>query len=101
MENIKVIKKPDITMYPAIRVNKDTKFEYENEHVKQTLKNLRFHSITTIKGDNYKSVYNTTINLKEGDILVYEEENRGYIKPVEEMQTVKEVVKELEYIEEV
>lgn len=101
MENIKVIRKPDITMYPAIRVDKDTKFEYENNNVKQTLEKLIFHSVTMIKTEEYTSIYDTTINLKEGDILVYEAEDRGYIKPVEEMQTVKEVVEELKYIEEV
>ncbi|WP_288910800.1 hypothetical protein [uncultured Thomasclavelia sp.] len=101
MEKIKVIRKPDITMYPAIRVTKDTEFNYNNENVKQTLKNLEFHSKTTIKGENYTSVYDTTIKLKDGDILVFEAEDRGYIKPVEEMATVKETIEELEYIKEV
>lgn len=101
MENIKVIRKPDITLYPAIVVNKDTVFEFENDNVKQTLKKLKFHSVTSIKGDNYKSKYITDINLQEGDILVYEAEDRGYIKPVEEMQKVSEAIEELECIKEV
>lgn len=101
MEKIKVIRKPDITLYPAIVVNKDTVFEFENDNVKQTLKNLKFHSVTNVEGECFKSKYITDINLQEGDILVYEAKDRGYIKPVEEMLEVKEAIEELECIREV
>lgn len=101
MENIKVIRKPDITLYPAIVVNKDTVFDFENDNVKQTLKNLKFHSVTTINGKDYKSEYITDIKLHDGDILVYEAEDRGYIKPVEDMQKVSEAIEELKCIKEV
>jgi hypothetical protein len=92
------IKKPSIDMFAGIRVDKDTTLEYKNENVDQTLKDLVFHSITKIKGDNFESVYDTTIQLKEGDILIFEEEGRGYIKPVEEFVTVKEAIEELNCI---
>ena len=92
------IRKPSIDMYGGIRVEKDTTLEYENEHVKQTLKDLVFHSVTKVKGESYESVYDTTIFLNEGDILVYEEEGRGYIKPVEEFVTVNEAIEELSCI---
>lgn len=94
------IKKPSIDLYPGIRVDKDTVLEYKNEHVEQELKNLVFHSITKVKGENFESVYDTTIHLQEGDILVYEEEGRGYIKPVESFVTVTEAIEELRCIEE-
>ena len=38
------------------------------------------------------------IQLSEGDILIFEEEGRGYIKPVEEFVTVKEAIEELNCI---
>ena len=76
-------------MLAGIRVDKDTVLNYENDNVEQTLKDLVFHSITKVKGDNFESVYNTTIQLSEGDVLIFEEEGRGYIKPVEEFVTVK------------
>ena len=94
------IRKPSIDMYAGIKVAKDTEFEYKNENVEQTLKDLVFHSITKVKGDNFESVYNTTITLNEGDVLVFEEEGRGYIKPVEEFVTVKEAIEELEHIKD-
>ena len=96
----KFIRKPSIDMYGGIVVDKDTTLEYKNENVDQTLKDLVFRSVTTVKGENYTSTYDTTINLKEGDILVFEEEGRGYIKPVEEFVTVKEAIEELEHIKD-
>ena len=94
------IRKPDINLYPGIRVTKDTELEYKNENVKQTLKNFVFHSVTKVKGEGYKSTYNTTIQLKEGDILIFEEEGRGYVKPVENFVTIQEAIDDLENIKD-
>ena len=89
------IRKPSIDLYPGIRVEKDTVLAYKNKSVKQKIENLTLHSVTTVKGDGYKSKYDTTVKLKEGDILIYEEEGRGYIKPVEEFVTIEEAIKDL------
>ena len=94
------IRKPSIDLYPGIQVTKDSVLEYKNENVKQTLKGLVFHSVTKVKGEGYRSKYDTTINLKEGDILIFEEEGRGYIKPVEEFVTIQEAIDELENIKD-
>ena len=92
------IRKPSLDMLAGIKVDKDTVLEYKNDNVDQTLKELVLHSITKVKGDNFESVYDTTIQLSDGDILIFEEEGRGYIKPVEEFATVKEAIKELNCI---
>ena len=94
------IRKPSIDLYPGIKVARDTVFEYENESVKQRLENLEFHSVMKVKGDGYESVYDTTIHLKEGDILVFEEVGRGYIKPVEEFVTIAEAIDDLTNIKD-
>ena len=94
------IRKPSIDMLAGIRVTKETEFEYENDSVTQSLKNLVLQSVTTVKGENYESTYITTIQLKEGDILIFEEEGRGYIKPVEDFVTVQEAIEELECIKD-
>lgn len=94
------IRKPSIDMLAGITVDKDTELEYKNDNVEQTLKDLVFHSITTVKGDNFTSTYDTTINLKDGDVLIFEEEGRGYVKPVEEFMTVKQAIEELENIKD-
>jgi hypothetical protein len=94
----KFIRKPSIDMYAGIKVDKDTKLEYKNDNVEQTIENLVFHSITKVVGENYESTYDTTIQLNEGDVLILEEEGRGYIKPVAEFVTVAEAIEELGYI---
>lgn len=94
------IRKPSIDMYAGIKVAKDTKLSYKNENVEQTLENLVFHSITKVKGEGYESVYDTTITLKEGDILIFEEEGRGYIKPVEKFVTIAEAIADFENIKD-
>ena len=93
------IRKPSIDMYPGIRVDKDTEFEYKNEKVEQTLKDFVLHSVTKVTGDDYESTYDTTIRLKEGDILVFEEDGRGYIKPVEAFVTISEAIEDLANME--
>ena len=89
------IRKPSVDLYPGIIVTKDTVLEYKNENVKQTVKDLVFHSVTKVKGEGYRSKYDTVINLQEGDILIFEEEGRGYIKPVETFVTIEEAVEDL------
>lgn len=94
------IKKPSIDLYPGIRVSKDTVLEYKNENVVQTVKDLVLHSVTKVKGENYKSKYDTTIKLKEGDVLIFEDERRGYIKPVEDFVTIAEAAEDLTNIKD-
>lgn len=93
------IRKPSIDLYPGVKVDKDTVLEYKNENVEQILKDLVLHSVITIKGDGYESTQHTTIYLKEGDVLVFEEEGRGYIKPVEEFVTIAEAIDDLTNIQ--
>ena len=94
------IKKPSIDFYPGIKVDKDTVLEYENKNVKQSLKDLVLHSVTTVEGEGYKSTYDTTLYLNEGDVLIYEDEGRGFIKPVGGFVTVEEAITELECIKD-
>ena len=94
------IKKPSIDLYPGIRVDKDTVLTYKNENVEQKLDNLVFHSVTKVKGENYESLYTTTIYLNEGDILLFEEDGRGYIKPVDSFVSIAEAIDDLTNIKD-
>ena len=47
-----------------------------------------------------KNITDGTYNLKDGDILIFEEEGRGYIKPVETFVTVVEAIEELECLKD-
>lgn len=96
----KFIRRPSVDLYLGIKVTKDTELEYENENVKQTLKELVLHTVTTVKGDKYESVYDTTINLEEGDVLLFEENERGYIVPVDSFVTIAEAIEDYENIKD-
>ena len=97
----KFIFKPSLELIPGIKVSKDTVLNYERENIKQTLKDLVFRSIATQKGENFESTIDTTIYLNEGDILVFEEEGRGYIKPVENsVVTIAEAIDDLTNIKD-
>ena len=89
------IRKPSIDLVAGVKVDKDTTLEFKNDHVNQKLSNLVFRSVTNVNGDGFESTYDTTIHLKEGDVLVFEEEGRGYIKPVEDFVTVADAIDEL------
>ena len=94
------IRKPNIELLSGIRVAKDTKIEFENENVKQTIENLILHTVSSIKGEGYACTTHTTIYLNEGDVLIFEEEGRGYIKPVEGFVTIAEAIEDLTNIKD-
>ena len=95
------IRKPSIDMLCGIRVTKDTEIEFKNEKVSQKIKDLVMESVVLLEGENYKSKYETTIQLNEGDVLIFEEEGRGYIKPVESFVTVAEAIDDLTNIKDI
>lgn len=98
---MKYIMRPSIDLYPGVKVDKDTVLEFHSENVDQTIKDLKLHSVTRVKGDNYEGVYDTTVELNEGDILIFEEDGRGYLKPVEPMVTIEEAIEDLVNLKEV
>ena len=99
MENMNVfVERPNLDMYPGIKVTKATKLEFHAEGVDQTIENLVLHSVSKVKGDGYESTYDTTIYLEEGDVLLFEPESRGYIKPVKPFVSIKEALEDYENI---
>lgn len=92
------VRKPSIDLYPGVKVDKDTVLEYKNENVEQTVENLVLHTVTKAKGTGYESTLDTTIWLEEGDVLVFEEECRGYIKPVDSFVSIQEAIEDFESI---
>lgn len=89
------IRRPNIELLTGIRVAKDTKLEFKNDNVQQTIENLVLHSVTTIKGEGYESTNHTDIYLNEGDVLLFEEDGRGYIKPLESFVPITEAIEDL------
>jgi hypothetical protein len=100
MEFLRLIKKPSLHFFPGIKVTKETELEFKTDSCTQTLKNLVFRCVRSVAGENYEGSYETTIYLQPGDVLIYESDERGYVKPVEEFMTVAEAAAELEAIKD-
>lgn len=92
---------PNADVYYGITVDKNTKVNFENKYVKQKIENLKLYSIVTKETDEFKSVTNLELNLKEGDILLLEEDGRGYFLPVNaKLGTIDEAIEEYQFIKE-
>lgn len=94
------IRRPSIDFFTGVRVTKDTVLEYKSENIEQKIENLILHTVMQIKGEGYESTNHTTIYLNEGDVLLFEEEGRGYIKPVEDFVTIAEAIDDLTNIKD-
>lgn len=98
MEFLKLIRQPNINMVAGIKVTKDTEITFENDNVKQSIKDLVYHGTTKIKGDNFEGANEITVYLKEGDYVVFDGEDRGYIVPAQRLMTVAEAIEELKCV---
>lgn len=95
------IKKPQIDFYEGIKVSKDTELNFKTDNIEQTVKNLQLHTVTRIEGDGYVSTHDTTVFLEEGDVLLFEPDSRGYIKPLDSFVTVEEAIDDLLNIKDI
>ena len=84
------VDQPSLELHKGIQVKKDTELAYKSERVEQFLKDLRLDTILDDEGTNgintYKSKSHITIQLNEGDILLFDEV-RGYYLPENHHQT--------------
>jgi hypothetical protein len=94
------IKCPDVTIYKGFKVDKSSTltFTREDGKLKQELKDLEFIQYETRETEEYTSETKTTIHLKEGMVVLYEDENRGYVVPLERFVTIGEAHEDLECI---
>lgn len=91
---------PDITVYPGIRVTPETNLEYVEEGIHQTVRDMVLHTVTETEGTDYKATHEATVQLHEGDVILWAGEKRGYVKPVERFVLPSEAIAELECIKE-
>ena len=94
----KFILKPDITLYSGVQVDKNTKLEYKNDNVVQSLEDLVLEMTTYTKENNYEARSNLTFHLNEGDILLFDEEV-GYQVPRVPMTTLKDALEDIDAIQ--
>lgn len=93
------VQMPEPNVYYGLRVKKDTKQEFKNEFVKQRIENLVLYTEYTIENDNFKSVVKNELYLHEDDLLLLEEDNRGFFMPKEvKFGSIDEAVEEMNFI---
>lgn len=95
------VPRPTTDCYYGITVTKDTKESFKNDRVKQTIENLTLKSEFKVKNEYFESVTKTKIKLKEGDILLLEEDNRGYFLPKDvAMGSIDEAIEDMMFLKE-
>ena len=93
---------PNCEIYKGFIVDENTELKYENKDktIKQELKNLEFVQYQKTDTPEYSTETKTTIHLKKGMAVLFENEIRGYVVPVNRYSTIKEAIQELEYIKD-
>ncbi len=93
---------PNCEIYKGYVVDDSTILNYENKDktIKQELKNLEFIQTEKKETDKYITETKTTIHLKKGMVVLFENEDRGYVVPVDRYVSIKEARQELEYIKD-
>lgn len=88
--------RPDLTPYEGIVVTKETKLEFKNENVEQKLENLELVTIRSEKEKKYEIESKMTLHLEEGEVLLFEKENRGYFLPAQAIGTIETAITDLQ-----
>lgn len=99
MENY--VLKPDLRPYKGLKVTKDTKLEFKNDKVDQKVENLKLTSKYIFENEKFKSTNLLELNLEEGEVLLLEEENRGYFLPQDVFSTIEEAIADYESLKDI
>ena len=93
------VEQPNIELKIGIKVTDETELLYKNEKVEQVLKNLVLETILDEEGTNgintFRSKSYLTINLNDGDILLFDEK-RGYYMPSYPMSSIEDAISDIE-----
>ena len=94
------VRNPDITVYKGLKVKKDTNIEFKSKNGKQKIKNLIYTRWEKIEAENYTTETKTTVPLKEGQLVLFNGEEQGYVIPLEQFKTLDEAIEDIEAMKE-
>lgn len=102
MEEKKVyVMRPNTDCYYGYTITKDTKLKFENENVKQKIENLILYSEVTYKTEDFESETKLKLKLKEGDIVLLEEDGRGLFLPKDQrIGSIDEAIEDMNFLKE-
>ena len=91
---MKILEKPDLTLYEAVVITKDLVLDYENDHRKQHIENLVLTTTDYEEKPMYDMTTTANVKLEEGKYLILEE--NGYIYPLNEVCTLEQAIEEMQ-----
>ena len=98
------VEQPVLDLKEGIKVSADTELLYKNDKVEQVLKNLVLETIMDDEGSNgintYKSKSYLSINLNDGDILLFHEQ-RGYYMPPYPVVTIDDAISDINSLSDI
>lgn len=98
MKHEMFVEQPVLDLKEGIKVTAETELSYKNEKVEQVLKNLVLETIMDDSGSNgvntYKSKSYLSINLNEGNIILFDE-NRGYYMPPYPVVSIDDAISDI------
>lgn len=98
------VEQPVLDLKEGVKVTPETEIHYKNEKVEQVLKDLVLETIMDESGSNgfnsYKSKSYLSINLNEGDILLFDEQ-RGYYMPPYPVETIDDAISDISSLSDI
>ena len=98
------IEQPVLDFKEGIKVTAATELSYKSEKVEQVLKDLVLDTILCDTGSNgvntYKSKSYLSINLNEGDILLFDEQ-RGYYMPSYPVVSIDDAISDINSLSDI
>lgn len=96
--------KPALKFYEGVRVTKDTNFRYATDTLEQVVKNLILDTIVTEEGNNsfntYRSKTYISIDLNEGDILLFDEK-KGYYLATNNVSSIDDAIEDITSLKDI
>ena len=98
------VEQPVLDLKEGIKVSGDTELSYKNDKVEQVLKDLVLETIMDDAGSNgfntYKSKSYLSINLNDGDILLFDE-RRGYYMPPYPVTSIDDAISDISSLSDI
>ena len=98
------VEQPSIELKEGIKVTWETELSYKNDKVEQVLKNLVLKTIYREEGTNginkYISESYVTVELNEGDILLFHE-TRGYYMPPYPVESIDDAISDINSLSDI
>ena len=98
------VEQPVLDFKEGIKVTWETELSYKNDKVEQVLKNLVLKTIYREEGTNginkYISESYVTVELNEGDILLFHE-TRGYYMPPYPVESIDDAISDINSLSDI